>query len=230
VSFIDIILKKGKDEMKLEDMRKEVANLVDDESYSPEEVVAYINEAIQYASGLVKLPSLKRVGSVSLTADGYSVSLNNLTDELIGKLTWAVLSTGKELNILSGVEEMLMAYPSLDKPGVPKDIALEHKTLWYHPMGDYSASIIYYTRAALLAKTNETPSDFPEFLHRKLFVHGAAWMIYDQIEDGIEGEKLNTKSHFYHSFHEDNKNSGIIKLREWIAMNRVHHISSTWRY
>lgn len=217
--------------MKLEDMRKEVENIIDDNSYSPEEVVAKINEAIQFASGLVKLPPLKRVGSVTFTDDNYSVSLTSLTDEIIGRITWAVLSTGKPLNILNGVEELLMFYPTLDSTGVPKDIALEDKTLWYHPMGDYTASIVYYTRPPLLVEKNDEPTDFPEFLHRKLFVHGAAWMIFDQIEDGIEqGDKVNTKSHFYHSFHEDNKNSGIIKLREWIAMNRVHHISSTWRY
>lgn len=211
-------------------MRKEVDNLVDDSSFSPEEVTSKINEAVQFASGMVKLPALKRVGSVTFTADSYSVSLNDLTDELIGKITWAVLSNGTELNILNGVEELLMSYPSLDTLGAPKDIALEHKTLWYHPMGDYTASIVYYTRPALLSKKDDSPTDFPDHLHRKLFVHGAAHMIFDQIEDGIEGDKINTKSHFYHSFNEDNKNSGIIKLREWIAMNKVHHISSTWRY
>jgi len=124
-----------------------------------------------------------------------------------------------------------MFYPTLDSTGVPKDIALENKTLWYHPMGAYTASIVYYTCPALLVNKTDEPTDFPGHLHRKLFVHGAAWMIYDQIEDGIEQQnKVNTKSHFYHSFHEDNKTSGIVKLREWIAMNKVHHISSTWRY
>lgn len=217
--------------MKLDDMRKEVENLVADSSFNTEEVVAKINEAIQFASGVVKLPSLKRVGSVTFTEDAYSVSLSSLTDEIIGRITYAVLSTGKPLNVLNGVEELLMFYPTLDTPGVPNDIALENKTLWYHPMGDYTASIVYYTRPSLLSKTADEPTDFPEHLHRKLFVHGAAWMIFDQIEDGIEqGDKVNTKSHFYHSFHEDNKNSGIVKLREWIAMNKVHHISSTWRY
>jgi len=217
--------------MKLDDMRKEVENLIDDNSFNTEEVVAKINEAVQYASGVVKIPSLKRVGSVTFTEDAYSVSLSSLTDEIIGRITWAVLSTGKPLNILNGVEELLMFYPTLDTPGVPKDIALENKTLWYHPMGNYTASIVYYTCPALLVNKNDEPTSFPSHLHRKLFVHGAAWMIFDQIEDGIEQpDKVNTKSHFYHSFNEDNKHSGIIKLKEWIAMNRVHHISSTWRY
>ena len=217
--------------MNLEQMRKEVDNLVDDPSYSFMDIDRYINEAIGYAAGLVKVPSLKRVGSVSLSEDAYSVSLNDLTDEMVGSITWAVLSTGQELSILNGVEELLMFYPTLDYEGTPKVVALENQTLWYHPMGDYTATLVYYTRPALLTRDSEIPSDFPQHLHRKLFVHGAAWMMFDQIEDGIENDKkVNTNSQFYHSFSENSKESGIVKLREWIGANRVHHISSTWRY
>jgi len=94
-----------------------------------------------------------------------------------------------------------------------------------------SATLVYYTRPALLSKNTEEPSLFPEHLHRKLFVHGAAWMMFDQIEDGIENEKkVNTQSQFFHSFSEMNKEAGITKLREWIGLNKIHHISSTWRY
>ena len=217
--------------MILADMRKELSNIIQDESYGPEDLDNYLNESIKYAGGLVRLASLKRVGTITFSADSFSVSLANLTDEIIGMITFAVSSVGTELNIHNGIEELLMKYPKLDALGPPKDIALEHKTLWYQPMGDYTVTLIYYTRPSLLLKDSDTPSDFPEHLHRKLFVHGAAYMIYDQIEDGIEdGKKVNTTSHFYHSFHEDNKNSGIIKLREWVSLNRIHHISSIWRH
>lgn len=217
--------------MKLEAMRKEVANIVDDPSFNPEDIDAAINEAVGYAAGIVKLPALKRVGSVSLLSTASSVSLANMTDRLIGSVTYAVLSTGAELNILNGIEELLMSYPKLDEVGTPKDIAVEHQTLWYQPMGDYTATLIYYTRPTLLSKNSDEPSDFPEHLHRRLFVHGAAWMLFDKIEDGTEQDKkVNTQSQFFHSFSEINKESGIIKLREWIGMNRVHHISSIWRH
>ena len=217
--------------MKLGEMRKEVANLVNDSSYNPENIDSYINEAIQYASGVVKLPALKRVGTVTFTADSYTVSLANLTDEIIGKITYAVLANGKELSILNGVEEMLMLYPTLAALGNPDSVALENQLLWYQPAAATTAMIVYYTRPPLLTKDTDTTTDFPAHLHRKLFVHGAAWMIFDQIEDGLEdNKKINTLSQFYHSFSEDNKHSGIVKLREWIAMNKVHHISSTWRY
>lgn len=178
--------------MKLEDMRKEVANIVDDDSYSPEDITGYINEAVQYAAGICRVPALKRVGTVSFTADAYSVSLANMTDEVVGKITWAVLTNGTELMILNGVEELLMMYPKLDVVKTPKAVALENQVLWYHPMGDFTASLVYFTRPALLTKKDNEPTDFPSHLHRKLFVNGAAWMIFDQIEDGIEGTKVNT--------------------------------------
>lgn len=218
--------------MKLEAIRKEVANIVDDPSFSPEDIDNYINEAVGYAAGIVRLPSLKRVGTISLVSTAYSVSLSGMTgDEMVGSIAYAVLSTGTELNIKSGVEELLMVYPKLDKVGPPLDIAQEGTTLWYQPSGDYTATLIYYTRPSLLSKNSDEPSEFPEHLHRRLFVHGAAWMMFDQIEDGIEDtKKVNTQSQFYHSFSDSNKESGIVKLREWIGLNRVHHINSTWRY
>jgi hypothetical protein len=217
--------------MNLEEMRKEVDNLVDDPSYSPDQIDRYINEAIGYAAGLVRLPSLKRVGAVSLTDDDYYVSLNSLTDEIIGMITYVVLSNGQEPDILNGVEELMMRYPKLESVGTPKAVALEHKTLWYHPMGDFSATLVYYTRPALLLKDDDIPSEFPSHLHRKLFVNGAAWMMFDQIEDGIEdNKKVNTQSQFFHSFSDLNKDSGLVRLREWVGTNKVHHISSIWRY
>ena len=218
--------------MKLEAMRKEVANIVDDNSFNAEDIDRYINEAIMYAAGIVRLPSLKRVGTITLVGTTYSVSLTGMSgDELVGAITYAVLSDGSEPIILSGVEDLLAEYPKLDQIGTPKHIAQEHQTLWYNPMGVISATLVYYTRPALLSKNTEEPSLFPEHLHRKLFVHGAAWMMFDQIEDGIENEKkVNTQSQFFHSFSEMNKEAGITKLREWIGLNRIHHISSTWRY
>lgn len=218
--------------MKLEAMRKEVANIVDDNSFNPEDIDRYINEAIGYAAGLVRLPALKRVGSVSLLSTGYSVSLAGMSGgEMIGNITYAVLTTGAEPIILNNVEDFLAEFPTLDEIGVPTHIAQEHHTLWYHPMGDYTATLVYYTRPALLSKNTDEPTDFPEHLHRKLFVHGAAYMMFDQIEDGIEQDKkVNTQSQFFHSFSEMNKEAGITKLREWIGLNRIHHISSTWRY
>jgi len=218
--------------MKLEQIRKEVANIVDDNSFAPEDIDNYINQAISYSAGVVKLPALKRIGTVDFSEDAYSVSLSEMVgDALVRSISYAVLENGNELNILNGVEELLMSYPKLDKVGIPKDIALETQTLWYQPAGDYTATLVYYTRPAPLAKNTDIPSVFPEHLHRGLFVHGAAWMIYDQIEDGIEQEKkVNTINQFFHSFSEVNRESAIVKLREWIGQNRVHHISSIWRY
>ena len=218
--------------MKLEAMRKEVANIVDDPSFNPEDIDRYLNEAISYAAGIVRLPALKRVGTISLLESTYSVPLSGISgSEIVGSIAHAVLSTGAELTICNGIEELLVDYPKLDKVGVPACIAQEHQTLWYQPMGEYSATLVYYTRPTLLSKNSDEVDFIPDHLHRRLFVHGAAWMMFDQIEDGIEQDKkVNTQTQFFHSFSEMNKESGITKLREWIALNKVHHISSTWRY
>jgi hypothetical protein len=36
------------------------------------------------------------------------------------------------------------------------------------------------------------PDGIPEFLHEDLLINYGAWKIFDQIEDGIDGQKVNT--------------------------------------
>jgi len=88
---------------------------------------------------------------------------------------------------------------------------------------------VYYLNPSFLEEDTDIPTDFPEYLHRKLFVNGAVYFIYDQIEEEVEGKKINTTNYYWQSFSEDNKESGIIKLKEWISRQRIPYISSCWR-
>ena len=218
--------------MKLEAIRNEVENLVDDSSYDADTIDRYINESLAFAAGLVNLPSLKRIDVVD-TVDGQAyVSLTGVNPGFSGVLRRVKKSDGSEPTVYADLERLLDDYWDMGAEGIVEAVTLEGSVLWYQkiPSTPETLTILFFENPSSLAKDGDEPTDFPGHVHRKLFVHGAAFTIFDQIEDGVEGDKLNTKHHFYHSFDERNRDSGITKLREWLARTTPHHISSVWRY
>jgi hypothetical protein len=218
--------------MKLEAIRNEVENLIDDPSYDADTIDSYINHTLAFAAGQVNLPSLKRISTVATVVEQAYVSLLGVAPDFSGVLRRVKRANGDEPLVYPDLERLLDDYPEMDKEGAVEATTLEGSVLWYQkiPVSPETLTILFYENPSPLLKGEDIPSDFPVHTHRKLFVHGTAFMIFDQIEDGIEGDKINSKQHFYHSFDERSRDSGITKLREWLARTTKHHISSVWRY
>ena len=213
------------------EIRTEIENLIQDGSFSGDTLNSYINQAVLYTGAQVDIPELKGIDTVDTILGQAYTTLSGLTGGFSGKLKRVKNSDGDAISIFSDLALLMDEYPLMNEEGDVEAVALEGSTLWYQdiPTAAETLTCLYYRNPATLSADNEIPSDFPEHLHRQLFVHGTAWIIYDQIEDGIEGEKVNTKGQFWLSFDERNRHSGIIKLKEWIGKTRRHNISSSWR-
>lgn len=211
-------------------IRTEIENIVQDPSFSETTLNEYIDQSILYAGASANIPELKRIDTVDTIPEQAYTTLNSLTGGFSGKLGRVKNADGDAITIFSDLALLMDEYP-MDEAGEVEAVALEGSTLWYQdiPVEAETLTCLYYRNPTTLSLDTESPSDFPEHLHRYLLVHGTAYIIYDRIEDGIEGEKINTKAHFWLSFDERNRNSGIIKLREWIAKTRRHNISSSWK-
>lgn len=212
-------------------LRTEIENIIQDVSFSETDINEYIDQSIAYTGANADIPELKRISTVSTIPDQAYASLSGLTGGFSGKLRRVKNADGDAIEIFSDLALLMDEYTTMDEEGEVEAVALEGSTLWYQdiPAEAETLTCLYYRNPAVLSSDSESPSDFPTHLHRQLFVHGCAYLIYDQIEDGIEGEKVNTKAHFWLSFNEANRNSGIVKLREWIGKTRRHNISSSWR-
>jgi hypothetical protein len=218
--------------MNLEEIRTELSGIIQDSSFGIETLDSYINQSILYAGGEVNLPHLKGINTIATIIDQAYTTLTGLTGGFSGRLTRVKNSDGDPISIYPNLELLMDEYPTMVEEGDVEAVALEGYTLWYQkiPTAAETLTCLYYRNPSTLSKKDDIPSDFPPHLHRHLFVHGAAWIAYDQIEDDEEDKKVNTKSQFWLSFDEDNKHSGITKLREWIAKTRRHNISSSWRH
>ena len=217
--------------MNLEEIRTEVEiKLFDPASYGPDQLNEYINSCLVYTAGVVSLPTLKRVGAVSTVLEQAYV---NISESLTfsGHLKKVLKAEGQDPVVYPDLERLLDDYV-LDQDGDVEAVALEGNILWYArtPEEAESLTLLYYTSPSRLIKNSDVPTDLPEHCHRKLMVHGTLWMLFDEIENAseLEGQKIKTQEHFWHSFDEKNPVGGINLLRNWLARIRPHHISSVW--
>lgn len=215
--------------MKLEEILLEVKNLIQDDSFTDEVLLSYINNTIKIVADEVNLPSLKGINTVNTVVSKNYVSLTGMTPGFSGRLGGFITS---DITIYHTLEDLMANYsPDIDQAGAVEGVALEGTILWYQkiPAAPQTLTFVYYQNPTILSTPSSTPPvDIPEGLHRSLFVNGTAFYIYDMIEDGVEGEKVNTKSHYWQSFDLDNKGSGLIKLKESLARKKSHRISSIW--
>ena len=212
--------------MNLEELRDEVKIIIQDPDYSDDEIDKYINQALSYTAGLVNLPDLKAIESVdTITSQNY-VNLSTITGGFSGVLR-RVVKEG--IKIYPTLELLASDYVgNWDAAGEVEAVCQEGNVLWYQkiPAAAETLMCILYKNPTELEDDEDIPSDIPTSLHKLLLVNGASHLIYNEIEDGIEGEKVNTAVQFGFSFNENNKHSGIIKLREHLSRRRVNHIMS----
>lgn len=209
--------------MLFSEMVQEVINIVQDSSFD-DLIPGYVNESFLQASGRVNVPDLKRVGMATTVAGQMYVSLAGISSGFGGRLSKFI---NNELARFNNVEDLTSRIVSegrvLDEEGAVEYVALEGRTLWYFPTPATPESLqcILFSNPTLLEDDNDTPDAFPETCHRNIGIHGAAYLAYLIIEDGIEGDKVNT------NFHYTMFEKGIQQLVEWIGRHRVHMSTST---
>lgn len=209
--------------MTFAELKAEVELAVNDDTYNSL-VPGYINEAFLQASGEVNMPDLKRIGVATTAEDKMYTSLAGLRDGFNGRLTKLTDSTIQRADsletMMSWIEDNNRTYT---ENGPVEIVALEGKTLWYFPIPKPAQNIscVLFSNPPKMVDDEDTPDAFPEVCHRNIGIHGAAMIHYGNIEDGIEGDKVNT------SYHTAMYQKGIQQLIEWIGRHRIHHISST---
>jgi hypothetical protein len=184
-------------------------------------IPALINEAVQNIAEEVKFPELKQVTSVTTST---SLAYVNMPTGFSSRLKYAGNADGEYKLLDGGVEELIRLYPTLAETGDIKHLALEGSVLYYQPIPTIATVItcIGYHRPATLVGDADTPSFIPDWLHREAIVNAAAVLAYNSIEDGIDGDKINTK------VFESLAKQGLNKIRAYISRRRPVVSTSNW--
>jgi hypothetical protein len=88
--------------------------------------------------------------------------------------------------------------PKVTEQGDIEAVALEGTVLHYRrlPIDPQDLDLTYYAKPEpLTASESSKPICIPEPLHYQLLVNLVLWDLYSEIEDGIEGQKVNTEYH-----------------------------------
>jgi len=211
--------------MNLLAMQNEANGIVQDDAYV-DLIADYINESFLQAAGQVNLPDLKRLATISTQSGEMYNSLRGVTGGFNGRLTSIIGEYSEDIIVYNTLEDMVNEIQRQSRTftdvGAVEMIALEGHVLWYFPIPAVPQSIaaIVFGNPPVLINETDSPDSFPDHVHKNIGVHGACYMAFDQIEDGLEGAKVNTLAH-YALFQK-----GISDLHAWIAKNRKNYITS----
>lgn len=215
--------------MNLRQICEHVNDLIEDKSYVSD-VPVFVNEVYLRAVNEdgIRIPTLKGLSVVSTVVGQNYTSLLTDTPDFSGKLVR--VGDGNKITIYATLEDLFDEYQKdgvfPNEEGDVTGVALEGNTLWYQkiPAAATSLGIIYYKDPTLLEKDSDIPSALPSAVHLELLVYGAAMLISDRIEDGVEGPKINTMAF------ERRYLDGLWRLRGWLAARRNSNRTSVWDY
>lgn len=212
-------------------MRAELEAIAEKPEYATADYTARINEAMREVADQVIMPDLKRVGIITTEPSVAYVSLSGLTgDEFSGTVRRVrrvgVTAADDVISIFTNLEELLDYYNPWNETGDIEAVAVEGNNLWYQKVPDEtdSLTLLYTAYPTVLVGDDDEPTNFPSSLHRELFIHGAAKLIWDTIEVDMENPKV------YKLSYESSQSNGLTKLREWIGRHSRHRMTSFWRY
>lgn len=155
---------------------------------------------------------------------GTGVSSVSLSSNFGGRVIRVLDSNGDSLELIPSLELMMDRYGAMEEVGELEAVCQEGNVLWFakRMSAEENVTILYLKRPVELVSGSDVPEELPDFLHRDLLVYGTAAVLFNQIEDGLDGSKINTQ--VYGGLFEQ----GIARLHEWIGRNKRHYISSVW--
>ncbi len=207
--------------MQLRDLLEEISTVVQDSSYHDTGLIRRINKAVLEIASGVRVPGLQRVTpplpnlyveqNIDLSEASRFVSLpdNYLRDVL------RVYDSDNDrpVKVMASFQKFLKKSPA-SEPGPDISACVVHgQKLFYFPAYTKTVKIGFYEKPAALVDDTDEPACLPAHLHRDLIVNYVCSEIFSQIEDGMEGNKVNT------SYHDNEFFKAILSLDSFIGVD-----------
>jgi len=186
--------------MDFSELTLEVNSIIQDNSWTEEMIEDLLNRAlIAVSSGIIlpgkfqlspPLPALYSTGTVQTILDSGSCPLPaNFNRELIQ----VVNPKFEDIPINTSFVSFLKNNPK-QEAGQVRIVARNGLNLLYRdlPSSIETLTVHYYSQPTKMVLSGDIPDCIPEGLHKSLLVGYVCANIFNQIEDGIEGQKVNT--------------------------------------
>lgn len=187
--------------MTFEELIDEVIAIIQDTAWTEPIIESKLNQALMVvATGVMlpgkhqlspPLPDLYTSDDIDTTA---GVAICNLPSNFNRDVIQIVNANGEEIPIEKSFRKFLSDCPE-QASGSVFMAAVSGSKLVYRNVPDTAETLTvhYYKLPATLTHDEDIPNCLPIALHRPLMVGYVCKEIFSQIEDGIEGQKVNTE-------------------------------------
>jgi len=171
-----------------------IARTVQDRSYSDSDILEYINEGLFAVTGMAALPELERSAIVVTDPDSNYVYLpadyhNHLRFVYSG-------NRRRSIRIYSNIVRLREEHPLQLAGGFVRVVAVSGSRLHYYPSPAQGEvlEIVYHAKPGEYENKLGQPDYMPPHVGFRLLHAYCCMRIYDEIEDSVDGQKLNTMS------------------------------------
>jgi hypothetical protein len=214
----------------LSDLIVTVRGILQDESFDEDRLITLFNTGIRRCAYLVRLPELESFGSFETDPITTSVVIPEDWD-YSRSLYDASTPTKQTISVLSSMGLLRSKEPTIDtqvKIGDIEFITVRKGYIVYTPSPSELTLVTckFFKNPVPLVEDEDFPTCLPEHLQEPLLVNFALWKCFESIEDGIEGDKVNTvyyKNEFNeaieelsHMFEEGQSTLDPIRESSWI--------------
>jgi len=207
--------------MIVSDIIASVVDKVQDGGFSNAAILALINEGRHYIASKVLLPGLQTSDTVTTTSAKSSVSLPG---DYQRNLFWVgSQAQGRRIGTREGDYYNLLTFQEVVPitAGAIEAVCVFGEDLLYRGMADDTLTLKYYRKPEDISSTSLEPTELPAHLQRSLLVAYCAREMYAEIEDGIEGQKVNT------DYWSRRLSEAIADLQSFVAVNRPREPKQT---
>lgn len=181
--------------MNLETMIERVKRVVQDDLYDDDAITELLNAGMMDCAAKVLLPELEHAEDVTTVVSSSFLAFP--TDYHRG-LFAAKDSNGRDAAVYRTFASMLRIWGRSGETGgsVGAVAPASGGRMTYVPIpaDPQTLTIYYYRKPTAMVADDDEPDGLPEDAHKAL-VHYACKEIFAEMEDGIEGKKVNTNHH-----------------------------------
>jgi len=201
----------------LAQLRAEVSRIVQDTSYTDTIIDGYLNDGLYDIAAQVFLPALEASDTVDTDPLLSSVSMPPDYHRSLYRCYSATNNT--QIKVYENLPLLLRTVGKVDLVGRVIGVAVRGDELHYQriPGTAETLDIYYSAKPTTLEEDTDEPTCLPDFLVRDLLVGYACKEIYDQIEDEIDGVKLN-RNNYQQRF-----DLALAKLVTFIGPDALNH-------
>ena len=173
---------------------------VKDDSFADANILQLLNEALLRTAHDLCLPGLQASDDLTFTVGGDLFA--SLPDDYDHDLWHAtnVDDPWQDIEVYTSLHSLQRIHPREGVTGYIRDVAADGSVLHVRPAPnqEHTIRVWYYRRPDLLV-IPETglapePEGIPHHLHGPVLAYYAIAKIYDEIEDGVDGNKSNTNN------------------------------------